>query len=152
MYLLLAASIYVVSILALFFLFTQSDRYLIWWSVLLSGPIFMSCLLVFSLLITWIGEWGDEAHSSALRRYCHWYYRSCELLHLEYFIGYMCAWLSHLHFVTGCVAGIVSFIAYLADVRGPFLNIAGLMLIYVSIIVIFSTLRRNCAPQSGLDY
>lgn len=152
-YFVLAASIYLVSLMACVAFFVQPERYLTWWAVLLSGPIFMSCLLSFSLVITWLGQYGnDDAESSLLRRWSHWYHVVCTELNIEFAIGYMCAWLSHLHFVTGSMCAFISFIAYLADLNGPYLEISGLLVLYLFIVLLFSGIRRNCAPQPGLDY
>ncbi len=151
-YVLLALSIYTVSLLSVIYLFLQPDHYLAWWSILLSGPIFMSCLLLFSLLITWFGQIGDSEHESLWLRMCSWYYQACAVLRLESSIAQMCAWLTHLHFLTGCFAAVLAFVAYLADSSGPFLNIAALLFIYVVIIFIFSSIRKNIAPQEGVDY
>lgn len=152
-YVILACSIFLISTLALFYFFLHPERYLTWWALLLSGPIFMSCLLIISLVVNWFGQFGDNTStSSTLKRMCSWYYDACQDIQLERSIAYMCAWLSHLHFVTGAVTAIICFIAYLAGLKGPYLNISGLLLIYLFIIVLFSSIRRNCAPEPGLDY
>ena len=152
-YVLLACSIYLISLLALLYFFLQPDRYLAWWALLLSGPIFMSCLLAISLVVGWFGQIGsDDADASTPKRMCFWYYEACRDIDLERSIAYMCAWLSHLHFVTGAVGAIVFFIAHLAKLSGPYLHISGLLVIYLAIVLVFSSIRRRCAPQAGLDY
>lgn len=150
-YAMLALSIYAVSLLGMSYLFVQPERYLIWWSVLLSAPIFMSCMLLFSVLITWLGQVDADQDSSPMRRFSQWYYQSCKSLQLESHIAYMCIWLAHLHFVSGSLVVVIALGAYVFAGHGPWLAIAGLMVVYLMIIQIFAVLRRQIAPQARFD-
>jgi hypothetical protein len=150
-YLLLVLSIYAVTLLGMSYLFMQPHRYLIWWSVLLSAPIFMSSMLLFSILVSRLGQIDIDQNSSTVKRLMLWYYDSCRSLELESYIAYMCIWLSHLHFITGSLAVVIALIAYIANANGPYLTIAGLLLIYLFILKVFSALRKHIAPQPRFD-